>query len=205
VHVAAGGSQARQELLSRLQARNPTAAAAAAPPPDYDQEVTIFPKPAWSGETCAAVGILILALVFLTSIWLFRASVHRPTPPPAVAVSNDNQGLGLIRRDLVDIMRRYLGKRTVYTEVTHTGSESRVFKYFLARLDQGDDCPGLARLEIRASVPAEGFSAEAVCLNQDGLTMSRRLELQVRWTRTSAVARFPGRPGTDEVEMFPSL
>ena len=203
--LAAGDSQARRELLSRLQARSPSAAASA-PPPDYDEEVTIFPRAAWSGEACFAAGSLVLALIVLVSFMFFRGSVHHPPPPPpamAAARLNDSQDLGLIRHDLIGLKRRFVNRRTLRADIEHTGPESRIFKYFLARLEPRGGCAGLARLEIKSEDPARGFRAEAVCLDQDGRLSPGKLELDIKWTQRSAVASFPGHPGTDEVEMFP--
>jgi hypothetical protein len=206
--LAAGDSQARRELLSRLQARSPSAAAATAPPVEYDEEVTIFPRAVWSSEAYFAAGSLTLGLIVLASMLFFRASVHQPPPPPPPATAarlNDSLDPNLIARDLVVLKRRYVSRRTLRTEVNHPGPESRIFNYFLARLEPWDDCAGLAQLEIRSEAPAQGFVAEGLCLDEDGRVLSEKLELIVKWTQRTAVAGFSGDSETAEVEMFPPL
>jgi hypothetical protein len=167
--------------------------------------VTIFPQPASSAAAYAATGGLVLALIVLANLLIFRVSVpHRsPPPPPAPAKArlNDGQSLALIRQDLIDLKRRFVTRRFVMAEVDHSGSESRVFKYFRDLLVPEDDCPGLARLGIKAADPARGFRVEAVCLNRDGRIMDSGLVMTVEWTPRSAVAGFSGYPGSAEIEM----
>jgi len=170
--------------------------------------VTIFPRRAWSKEASLAAGCLILALVLVSVLLVFRASVHRPSAPPAPspvpARLNDDQGEALVRQDLAELLRRNAGRQYLWTVVDYSGPESRIFRFFRARLVPKEDCPGLSRLELKSAAPGEGLSFWGTCLNQADQVLDEPLELKLRWAGGSVKAAFTDYPGEAELELYTS-
>ena len=198
----------REELLRRLRARSTEPAPH--PPGEashaWEEEVTIFPRRAWTTEASALAGMVILLGVSLSILLLFRDSVRRfeaPPPSPVSARPDNDRGAGAARRDVEALRRASIGRSHLWAVVDFRGMESRIFKYFRSRLGLDEFCPQLYRLELRSEAPAEGLSFIGTCLDENGRLLGRPLELNLKWRGNWAQAGFTGFRGVEELDLSP--
>jgi Zn-finger nucleic acid-binding protein len=200
-----GRDEATQKLLDRLKRKNRASQPEPGPEDFEADEITVCPVPALSPAACQYIGLALLSLpllaIALVLYWGREKSLQpvSPAAPAAVRPLMAEESPEIIRADLRSIRRDLLRRRRSHIEVDYSGSESRVFKYFMGRLTPPGYCPGLDRLEIAALNPTEGYAATGFCLGE----VYRSLEMKVSWTARGAMVQFANYPGQEEFEMFP--
>ncbi len=169
-----------------------------------EPEVLVFPEATLSPRACLALGLALLALpLILIGVFFKSASSWRPAPPPPttqVAVIDETKRIAYLKGDLLQLRNRMMRWRRLQYSVEYTGSESRVFKHYAARLLPPSVCGDITRLELRSERPSRGFTATATCLDRrHGL-----VDMEIGWVGRGAVISFPAYRVTEEVELFPS-
>jgi len=180
-----GRDQRSQNLLDHLKAKQGRLDEA-----DYQGGlITVYPRAVVPDFVYQAVSAILLCLPLVAIFMVFSSSGDRlgsvePRPEPvttAVERLNDQENPVLIQRDLVSIKRDHLMRRRSLYGVGYSGSEARVFKYFMHRLAP-DYCAEIRYLQVSVPNPVEaGFSATALCLEPEG----RRLVMRVDWLDAS--------------------
>jgi len=168
--------------------------------------VTIFPEPALSPAVGQAIGIALLCLPVLVLTMIFFSSKPPQPPPVSTAVFeekfNDEMNVELVRADLVAIRKKMMRQQRVIYAVDFTGSESRIFKYFVHRLAPGR-CDSFTRLDLESDKPIKGYLVTAACVEGS----LKELKMEVTWTDRTARVHFPDYPEyeDDELDMFPFM
>jgi len=193
-----------RRLLDRLRAAG--RAPEAAKEPDWSDfissEVTIFPEPAPTPALYQALGLALLGLPVLL-LGLFFVWYESPPQPVASTVVfdktfNNEQDPKQILANLDTIRRNMANQKRIISTVRRTGSESRVFNYFAARLMPGT-CDAISRLEMTSEAPTKGFEATGFCIGGK----VNWLKMEVVWTNRTAIISFPHYSKAEEMEMYP--
>ncbi|MDR0882296.1 MAG: zinc-ribbon domain-containing protein [Candidatus Adiutrix sp.] len=199
-----GRDAASQKLIDRLKGKNRGGRPEQGLEDFEPGEIIVFPAPSLSAAACQYIGLALLSLPLLAIILVLSWGRERAEPPAAPAAGpaavrrlNVAESPVIIRADLRNIKRDLLRRRRPHVDVDYSGPESRVFKYFMARLTPPDYCPGITHLEMAASQPSSGFSATGFCQGE----VYRLLEMKVTWTTWGARVQFTGYPGQEEFEM----
>lgn len=198
-----GRDAASQQLLNRLRKSGRGQAYGPGQREAGEAEVTIYPQVAPSPLIFRSVGLvfLLLPLIFMAVAFVksgSKADVSDPTPA-FNKLFNNEKDVELIRADLDNIKRKLLIQKKTNSLIRQSGAESRVFKYFAARLLAPGACDGISSLDLFADKPGRGFELTAVCV--DGPV--RRLKMEVAWHDGLALVRFPGYSKTDELDLYP--
>lgn len=187
-----------QEMINRLKGSQAEEEAAAQ---DLSY-ITVYPAPARSFTPYLVVLLLLAASAVMLPLLFFnsageRAVITQPSPRPAGAVKA--YGEVELREDLLTLRRRFRRQANLNYHVDHSGAESRMYKYLLARLTPGQ-CQEIRRIQFNSSRPDQGFTAEAACL-ESGFASPL---LHVQWRQGQAVIRFEGSDERMTLEMFPA-
>lgn len=193
-----------QRLLDRLKAagRAPESPKAPGWSDFISQEVTIFPEPAPTPALYQALGLTLLGLPVLL-LGLFFAWYEAPAQPaaPTAVFEKTFNNAQDPKQVLVylDIVRRNMAnQKRIISTIRRTGSESKIFNYFAARLMPGT-CDDISRLEMTSDAPTKGFEATGYCIGGK----VNWLKMEVVWTNRAAIVSFPHYSKAEEMEMYP--
>lgn len=165
-------------------------------------EITIFPEPAPSLLKYQIIGGLLLFLPLIIGSWVFfraepPAAVNSPVAAGELRRSfDDDYRPEQVRADLLRIRKNMFNRKSPLN-VTQSGPESRVYKYFAGRLVPGV-CDDISGLVLERMNDADGFSVIATCLGNRKTVMAH-----VVWQGRMAQVNFPGYKKWEEFEVYP--
>ncbi|UQZ88188.1 hypothetical protein C4J81_02760 [Deltaproteobacteria bacterium Smac51] len=190
----------RQRILRRINSNN-QAYTSRTPDGDSTPEIVVFPERAVSNSACVAMGLFILALPVILMWGGFKsASSWRHSPrsvPVAVGVFDQETLEAHVVKDLLYLRRHLMDRSGVLYSVNYSGSEVRVFKYYLNKLAP-EACGDITHIKMESSSPSHGLTATATCLDSG----RGKIEMKIGWVGRSALISFPQYDAHVEVELF---